>query len=45
MNKYAFEISKKDEEIISIKKEYGINDRDIEENFQSSGITSIEEEE
>tara|TARA_B100000287_G_scaffold301020_1_gene284130 strand:- start:200 stop:604 length:405 start_codon:yes stop_codon:yes gene_type:complete len=45
INKYSIEISEKDEEIIIIKKEYGIEDRDIEENFQSSSITSIEEEE
>ena len=45
MNKYSKEISKKDEEIISIKKEYGIDDSDIEKNFQSSRITSSQEEE
>ena len=27
------------------KKEYGIEDSDIEENYQSSGIISAEEEE
>ncbi len=45
INKYSNEISEKDEEIIIIKKEYGIEDSDIEENFQSSVITSTEEEE
>ena len=45
INKYSNEISEKDEEIIIIKKEYGIEDSDIEENYQSSGIISVEEEE
>ncbi len=45
INKYSIEISEKDEEIITIKKEYGIEDSDIEENYQSSGIISAEEEE
>tara|TARA_B100000886_G_scaffold243434_1_gene170975 strand:+ start:1397 stop:1801 length:405 start_codon:yes stop_codon:yes gene_type:complete len=45
INKYSIEISEKDEEIIAIKKEYGIEDNDIEENYQSSGIISTEEEE
>ena len=45
INKYSIEISEKDEEIITIKKEYGIEDSDIEENYQSSGIISNEEEE
>ena len=45
INKYSIEISEKDEEIITIKKEYGIEDSDIEKNFQASSITSIEEEE
>ncbi len=45
INEYSIQISEKDEEIIQIKKEYGIEDRDIEENFQSSNITSVEEEE
>ena len=44
VNKYSIEISEKDEEIITIKKEYGIEDSDIEKNFQSSSITSTEEE-
>ena len=30
---------------ISIKKEYGIEDSDIEESYRSSGIISAEEEE
>ena len=45
INKYSIEISEKDEEIITIKKEYGIEDSDIEENFQFSSVTSTEEEE
>ena len=45
INEYSIEISEKDDEIIKIKKEYGIEDSDIEENFQSPSITSIEEEE
>jgi hypothetical protein len=45
INKYSTEISVKDEEIITIKKEYGIEDSDIEDNYQSSGIISAEEEE
>ena len=35
----------KDREIITIKKEYGIDDSDFEENYQSTGIISTEEEE
>ena len=45
INKYSIEISDKDEEIITIKKEYGIEDSDFEENYQSTGIISNEEEE
>tara|TARA_B100000003_G_scaffold86752_1_gene77740 strand:- start:12 stop:416 length:405 start_codon:yes stop_codon:yes gene_type:complete len=45
INKYSIEISDKDEEIITIKKEYGIDDSDFEENYHSTGIISIEEEE
>ena len=45
INEFSIEISEKDEEIIIIKKEYGIEDSDIEENLHSSGVTSIEEEE
>ena len=45
INKYSIEISEKDREIITIKKEYGIDDSDFEENYQSSGIISAEEEE
>ena len=45
INKYSIEISEKDKEIITIKREYGIEDSDIEENYQSSGIISAEEEE
>ena len=45
INKYSIEITEKDEEIITIKRDYGIEDSDIEENYQTSGIISIEEEE
>ena len=45
INKYSIEISEKNEEIITIKRDYGIEDSDIEENYQTSGIISIEEEE
>ena len=45
INKYSIEISEKDEEIITIKKEYGIDDSDFEENYQSTGIISTEAEE
>ena len=45
INKYSIEISDKDEEIITIKKEYGIDDSDFVENYQSTGIISNEEEE
>ena len=45
INKYSIEISEKDREIITIKKEYGIDDSDFEENYQSTGIISAEEEE
>ena len=45
INKHSIEISEKDEEIITIKKEHGIEDSDIKENYQSSGIISTEEEE
>ena len=45
INKYSIQISEKDEEIITIKRDYGIEDSDIEENYQTSGIISIEEEE
>ena len=45
INKYSVEISEKDEEIITIKKEYGIEDSDIEGNYHSSSIIQTEEEE
>jgi len=45
INEYSIEISEKDEEIITIKREYGIEDSDIEDNYQSSGAISNEEEE
>ena len=44
INKYSIEISEKDEEIITIKKEYGIEDGDIQESFQSPSIAYTEEE-
>ena len=45
INKYSTEISVKDEEIITIKKEYGIEDSDIEKNLHTSNIAYSEEEE
>ena len=45
INKYSTEISVKDEEIITIKKEYGIEDSDIEKNLHNSNIADSEEEE
>ena len=45
INEYSIQISEKGEEIITIKKEYGIEDSEFEENYQSSGIISTEEEE
>ena len=45
LNKYSIEISEKDEEIITIKKRYGIEDSDIEENHQFIDIIPTEEEE
>ena len=45
INKYSIEIFEKDDEITTIKKEYGIDDSNFEENYQSTGIISIEEEE
>ena len=45
INKYSTEISVKDEEIITIKKEYGIEDSDIEKNLHTSNISHSEEEE
>ena len=45
INKYSIKISEKDEEIITIKKEYGIDDSDFEDNYQSAGIIYTEEEE
>ena len=45
INKHSIEISEKDEEIITIKKDYGIDDNDFEGNYQSTGIISNEEEE
>ena len=45
INKYSTEISVKDEEIITIKKEYGIEDSDIEKNLHNPNIAYSEEEE
>ena len=44
INGYTVEISKKEQEIISIKKEYGIEDSDIEQRFESIDLDSTEEE-
>ena len=45
INKYSIEISEKEEEIIVIKKDYGIKDSDIEERFEAPSVISTEEEE
>ncbi len=45
VNKYLFEISIKEEEILNIKKEYGIEDSDIDSNLNDSSSKLIEEEE
>ena len=45
INKYSIEISEKEEEIIVIKKDYGIKDSDIEERFEATSVISNEEEE
>ena len=45
INKYSIEISEKEEEIIVIKKDYGIKDSDIEERFEATSVVSHEEEE
>ena len=45
INKYSIEISEKEEEIIVIKKDYGIKDSDIEESFEATSVISNEEEE
>ena len=45
INEYSIQISEKDEEIINIKKEYGIEDSDIEQSLEPSNIISVEEEE
>ena len=45
VNKHLIDISAKDEEILSIKKEYGIEDSDIETSFDASDVKSIDEEE
>ena len=45
INKYSIEISEKEEEIIVIKKDYGIKDSDIEERFEATSVVSQEEEE
>ena len=45
INKCLVNIGEKEEEIIIIKKDYGIEDSDIEENFQFSSVITAEEEE
>ena len=45
INQYSEEINDKDEEISSIKKEYGIEDVDIDKQIESSNIISVDEEE
>ena len=45
INKYSKEINSKEEEIMIIKKKYGIEDSDIEQNLRSANIKNLEEEE
>ena len=45
INKYFSEIRIKEEEIITIKKEYGIEDSDIEKNIEPPIVSFSEEEE
>ncbi len=45
INQYSEEINDKDEEISAIKKEYGIEDVDIDKQIESSNIISVDEEE
>ena len=45
INEYSSEISEKEDEIVAIKKEYGIEDSDIEQRFETSKMISVEEEE
>ncbi len=45
INQYASEISEKEDEIVSIKKEYGIEDSDFERRFNTSNVISPDEEE
>ena len=45
INECSIKISKKESEIIFIKEEYGIDDKDIEKNFESSRLLPIEAEE
>ena len=45
INKYFSEIIIKEEEIITIKKEYGIEESDIEKNIEPPIVSLSEEEE
>ena len=45
VNNCQFSITDKEEEIVIIKKEYGIEDSDIEQNFDSPLVDSYQEEE
>ena len=45
INELSSEISEKEDEIISIKKEYGIDDSDIDKTMVSSNIVYSDEEE
>ena len=45
VNNCQFSITDKEEEIVIIKKEYGIEDSDIEQNFDSPIVDSYQEEE
>ena len=45
INQYSEKINVKDEEISAIKKEYGIEDVDIDKQIESSNIIPVDEEE
>ena len=45
INEFSNEISEKEDEIITIKKEYGIDDSDFDKTIASSNTDSFDEEE
>ena len=44
INKFSSDIFEKETEIVAIKKEYGIEDSDIEQRYESASLISQEEE-